>query len=260
MKSKKSTIIILLLFTALVLAGVFYWQTYLRQKTSTFKYSNENTTLPQTSEKEIATSTPPFVVKGEISAGNPARRQIIFTFDAGAGTNSLPKILETAKQHKVQVTFFSTGKFAQKNPDAIKQIAQSGYEIFNHTYSHPYLTQISDEQIKQELDQAEQILSGLTGKTTKPFFRPPYGDRNAHVLEVAKAQGYQSVFWTLDALDWEASSTADFVKNRIETHLKNGSIILMHVGDDITGQILNEVFSYIENQGYKIVSLSEGLK
>ena len=34
----------------------------------------------------------------------------------------------------------------------------------------------------------------------------------------------------------------------------------MHIGDNITGEILDEVFTYIENKGYKIVSLTEGIK
>jgi peptidoglycan/xylan/chitin deacetylase (PgdA/CDA1 family) len=261
MKSKKSTIFILFLLSALILAGVFYWQT---KQSQPIPIPSAQNNTPQnnlsSSENEIATSTPPFIVKGEISRGNPAKKQIIFTFDAGAGTNSLQKILETAKTHNLKVTFFSTGKFAEKNPEIIKQIAADGHEIFNHTYSHPHLTQITDEQIKEELDKTEQIISGLTQKTTKPYFRPPYGDRNNHVLEIAKENSYQSVFWTLDALDWMTDKTAEQVKEKIYSNLKNGAIILMHLGDDITGNILDEVFTYIENRGYKIVSLTEGLK
>ena len=260
MKPKKSEIFILLLITAVLLAGVFYWQAKQSKTPGSPKSSNNTSTLSQTSENEIPTSSPPFVVKGEISRGNPTKKQIIFTFDAGAGTNSLQKILEVTKQHNVKVTFFSTGKFAEKNSELIKQISAEGHEIFNHTYSHPHLTQITDEQIKEELDKTEQIISSLIGKTTKPYFRPPYGDRNSHVLEVAKQEGYQSVFWTLDALDWMTDKTEEQVKDRIYSNLKNGAIILMHVGDNITGDILDEVFTKIENDSYKIVSLTEGSK
>ncbi|OIO47724.1 MAG: hypothetical protein AUJ32_02220 [Parcubacteria group bacterium CG1_02_40_82] len=259
MKSKKSAIFILFLITAVLLAGVFYWQAKQTETPGSPKSSNDASTLPQTSENEIPTSTSPFVVKGEISRGNPAKKQVIFTFDAGAGTNSAQKILEVAQKHNLKLTFFSTGKFAEKNPELIKQIAAEGHEIFNHTYSHPHLTQITDEQIKEELDKAEQIISGLIQKTTKPYFRPPYGDRNSHVLEIAKENGYQSVFWTLDALDWMSDKTETQTKERIYLNLKPGAIILMHMGDNITGNILDEVFTYIENQGYKIVSLSQGL-
>jgi len=254
---------ILIVLAAMVLAGVFYW---LKKPASNIVYTSTptptrspaNGQLPLL-ENEVATSTS-YHVAGEISRGNPDKKQIIFTFDTGAGTNSAQKILEVAKQHNVTVTFFSTGKFAEKNPELIKQISTAGHEIFNHTYSHPYLTKITDEQIKEELEKADEIISGLTGQITKPYFRPPYGDRNAHVLAVAGNLGWQSVYWTTDALDWETGKTADEVKARIYSHLQNGAIFLMHAGDDITGQVLNEIFTYMESQDYKIVSLSEGLK
>jgi len=260
MISKTYIILIFFLSAAILLAVGFYWQGNTRFSTQN-ELPQKNTTanLPESSEKETATTTP-FTIKDEISRGNPNKKQIIFTFDGGAGINSAQKILETAKNHNVKITFFVTGKFAEKNPELIKQIATEGHEIFNHTYSHPYLTQISDEQIKEELNKTEQIVSDLTSKTTKPFFRPPYGDRNAHVLEVAQSEGYQSVFWILDALDWMSDKTADEVKQRIYRKLSNGAIILMHIGDDITGNILDEVFNKIENDGYKIVSLTEGIK
>lgn len=264
MSSKIFMILIVLFLAAIILAGVFYWLS-VQDETRNFNFENnltqnETATLPKTTEQEITTSTPPFQIKGEISRGNPNKKQIIFTFDGGAGMNSGPKILEIAKKHNVKVTFFVTGKFIEKYPKATKQIALDGHEIFNHTYSHPYLTKISDEQIIEEFAKTEKIINDLTDKSTKPYFRPPYGDRNKHVIDFAASLGYQSVYWTLDALDWMPDKTAEFVKTRIESNLKNGAIILMHTGDDITGQILDEVFTYIENQGYKIVSLTEGIK
>jgi len=56
-----------------------------------------------------------------------------------------------------------------------------------------------------------------------------------------------------------SDKTETQTKERIYLNLKPGAIILMHMGDNITGNILDEVFTYIENQGYKIVSLSQGL-
>ncbi|MDD5589722.1 MAG: polysaccharide deacetylase family protein [Candidatus Portnoybacteria bacterium] len=261
MKSKTFITSVILALAAIVcLAVIFYYRS---QKNNEPIIPNQpenfSTNLPAT-ENEISTSTPLFKIEGEISRGNPNKKQIIFTFDGGSGINSGEKILEITAKHDVKATFFATGKFAEKYPNFIKQAAADGHEIFNHTYSHPYLTQISDEQIKEEFTKVDDVIKSLTNKDTRPFFRPPYGDRNAHVLEVAQNEGYQSVFWTLDALDWMPEKTTEQTKDRILSNLKNGSIILMHIGDNITGQILDEVFTEIEEQGYKIVNLSEGLK
>jgi peptidoglycan/xylan/chitin deacetylase (PgdA/CDA1 family) len=259
---KKSAVIIFILLL-LIIGFFFYWQ---KDYNAGFNFNNPLKTpevIPENSiatSEEIATSTPFEIPKGEISRGNQSKKQLIFTFDCGAGTNSAEKILEITAKHGIRATFFSTGKFAEKNPEVIKKFSVAGHEIFNHTYSHPYLTKITDEQIKEEFAKANEIISKLTGATTKPYFRPPYGSRNQHVLDIAQSLGYQSVFWTIDALDWMQDKTAEQVKAQIYSKITPGAIILMHVGDDITGQILDEVFIKLENDGYKIISLSEGLK
>ena len=197
----------------------------------------------------------------EIKRGDTTKKQVIFTFDAGSSNNSIREILESLNKYGLKATFFLTGKWAERYPDDVKNISRAGHEIFNHTYSHPRLTQISDQQIIEELRKTEQIIFDLTGKTTKPFFRPPYGERSSHVLALAKDEGYQSVFWTVDVLDWQESSgmTEEKAKERIYNNLANGNIFLMHVGDNITGKILDEVINKIQTEGYKILPLSLGI-
>jgi peptidoglycan/xylan/chitin deacetylase (PgdA/CDA1 family) len=263
----KKEIIILLMLLLLISGGIFYWQTRAPEtinynQPENYAPSETASTTPETQpEPETAMPAEEFVpTNKEISRGNTEKKQIIFTFDCGSGDNSADKILEVAEKHNLKITFFATGKFAEQYPDDIKRFSAAGHEIFNHTYDHPYLTKISDDQIKEEFEKTGAIINSLTGKTSKPFFRPPYGDRNQHVRDLAQSLGYQEIYWTTDALDWQEGRTNEQTKEKIYSSLKNGEIILMHVGDNITGQILDEVFTYIENQGYKIVPLSKGIK
>jgi peptidoglycan/xylan/chitin deacetylase (PgdA/CDA1 family) len=186
-------------------------------------------------------------------------RQVIFTFDAGAGTQSLSSILSVLRSHGLTATFFLTGKWADTNPVGAQQIASSGHEIFNHTYNHPNLTTVADSVVVAELSRAENAIRAKSGKTTKPYFRTPYGARNQHVLDVAWGQGYRSVYWTVDAWDWKEGISADEAKNRVLGNVNPGTIYLMHSGDTITGQILEELVTTIEARGYSIVPLSRGL-
>ena len=201
-------------------------------------------------------------LKPEIVWGNRTKQQVIFTFDAGAGVNSAFAILDILSSHGVIGTFFLTGKFAEQYPEIAKDMSDQGHEIFNHTYSHPDLRTVSDEKIVEEFQKTEEIISALTGKSTRPYFRPPYGGRNPHVWEVAAAEEDQSIYWTVDALDWKESEgfTDEQVKDRIFANLKPGTIYMMHIGDNITGRVLDEVLTEIKNQGYEIVPLSEGVK
>lgn len=204
----------------------------------------------------IATSTP-----SEITHGDTSKKQVIFTFDGGGTAQSGNKVLEALAKHHVKGTFFLTGKFVEANPDFVKRIVAGGNEIFNHTFDHKDLTILSDAEITQELTKMENVLQATANISPKPYFRAPYGTRNAKVLAVAAQNGYQSVYWTKDALDWAVAKgeTASHVKERILSSIAPGNIYLMHVGDIITGQILDDVFASIEAKGYKIVSLTQGI-
>lgn len=200
-------------------------------------------------------------VPSEIVRGNTSKKQIIFTFDAGSGDVSVVPILEVLKKHSVKGTFFMTGKWALRHQELVHRIVAEGHEIFNHSYDHPHLPTLVDADIAAQLNNTDSVLEGLAGTSTKPYFRPPYGDRDERVLHIAAQAGYQSVYWTIDAQDWMESEgmTAGEVSYRILANLEPGMIILMHVGDTITGQILDGVFTAIEQRGYRIVSLSQGI-
>lgn len=195
----------------------------------------------------------------EISLGNKERKEIALTFDAGSGSGSANKILNILEENNIKATFFLTGKWAEQNPELVKKISRAGHEIYNHTYSHPDLTKTTEEEIKSQFDKTENIIMNLTGRSTKPFFRPPYGARNKIVLDFICGEGYQSIFWTVDALDWKEGTTADVAKSRIFAKEQNGEIILMHVGDNLSAEILLEVIQKFNADGYKFVPLSKAV-
>ncbi|MEI8327563.1 MAG: polysaccharide deacetylase family protein [Candidatus Taylorbacteria bacterium] len=204
----------------------------------------------------------------EISRGDTTKQQVIFTFDAGSGIQSGQKILSVLAEHHVKGTFFMTGRFVEAYPDFVREVVSAGHEIFNHSYNHPYLTSIASVDVVNELNEMDVALAKITrgmasapSVSTRPYFRAPYGDRNERVLKAAYRDGYESVYWTTDAYDWKGPEkvTDAEVTDRIISNIMPGSIYLMHVGNDITGRILDDVFTTIEGKGYKIVSLTEGM-
>ena len=202
-----------------------------------------------------------FTSAAEITRGDTSKKQVIFTFDGGSGVNSAQTILDVLNKHHVKGTFFLTGLFVKEYPEIVKKILAGGNEIFNHTYDHVSLTTLGDREIVQELEGMSHVFHYVTGGDARPFFRPPSGDRDTRVLQAAAMSGYRSVFWTVDALDWQEENgvTAHEVKERIYSTLAPGNIYLMHIGDNITGGILDEIFREVESRGYKIVSLTQGL-
>ncbi len=202
---------------------------------------------------------PSTLQRSEIEWADKTKQQVVFTFDGGAGNQSIEEILAALKKHNVTATFFVTGKWAEQNSSWVRQMNADGHEIFNHTYNHPDLTTISATELASEFARTETILRALTGKTTKPYFRPPYGARNKTVLDAAHAEGYRSVYWTVDALDWKPGITDAEVRSRVLDNLKPGTIYMMHIGDDITGRLLDELLTKIKEGGYAIQPLTEAL-
>ena len=232
------------LFVLISLAGIF---------AANYTDASEN-------EFQTATSSPLANIK-EITHGDTSKKEVIFTFDGGGTAQSADQVLQVLAKHGVKGTFFLTGIFVLVHPNLVKNMVAQGDEIFSHTFDHPNLTTISSEEITSELTKMESVLLSTAGVSPKPYFRAPYGARDARVISVAAANGYESVYWTVDGEDWKEpqGETAADVENRILSSLAPGTIYLMHLGDTITGSILDDVFTKIEAQGYKIVSLSQGI-
>ena len=193
-----------------------------------------------------------------ITQGNLQQKEIAFTFDAGSDIAGI-QILEILKKHNVKATFFLTGKWVEKFPDYAKQIANAGHEIGNHTYSHPDAIKISSTSLMKEINQADQIIQTVTGRSPKPYFRFPFGSYNQSVLNTVGKAGYPySIQWSLDTIDWKQPS-ADVIVSRIESGASNGDIVLMHIGGIHTPEAVDQVIPLLQQKGYQLVTLSQVL-
>jgi peptidoglycan/xylan/chitin deacetylase (PgdA/CDA1 family) len=207
----------------------------------------------------------PFETHGiEVTRGFPGGR-VALTFDAGASAAPAASILDTLQQRGITVTFFLTGRWAEENPDLVRRIAEEGHEIGNHTYSHPRLTELEEEEIREEIARTEALIRGWTGRTTRPYLRPPYGARDTRVLDLLAHEGYLCIYWTLDSLDSvDPPKSVEFLVERV-THPKDsqgrpipldGAIVLLHVGNETTAQALPAILDGLAAQGLRVVPLS----
>lgn len=122
---------------------------------------------------------------------------------------------------------------------------------------HIDLRTLSDVAVCTELNQANQVISGITGVTTRPYYRPPYGGRDNRVRSLAANLGYRTVYWTIDTLDWQSTATSDSITKRVMDNLRNGVIVLMHAGSDIESKTLDDLMTKIEARGYEMVTITE---
>lgn len=186
-----------------------------------------------------------------------AEPEIALTFDAAWGNEDTKKILEILKKHDIHVTFFMTGGWVENYPDDVKAILAAGHDLGNHSENHKNMSQISDEEKKEELQKVHTKVQELTGYEMF-LFRPPYGDYNNAVVNAAKDCGYYSIQWDVDSLDWKDYGVDSIIKTVTEhKHLGNGSIILCHNGAKYTAQALDTLITTLKGKGYTFVPLSE---
>ena len=133
-------------------------------------------------------------------------------------------------------------------------VVSSGCDIGNHSKEHLNMSTLSKEKVESELDYVSEKVNELTGIQPK-FFRPPFGDYNNTLLEVVEEKNMIGVQWTVDSLDWKGLSAAEIL-SRVNSGVKNGSIILFHNNSDNILEALPLVIANLKNQGYKMVTLS----
>lgn len=183
--------------------------------------------------------------------------KVALSFDAAWGNEDTQKILDILKKNDVHVTFFMTGGWVESYPDDVKAILAAGHDLGNHSENHKNMSQLSDEEKKEELMAVHRKVQELTGYEMF-LFRPPYGDYDNAVVNVAKDCGYYTIQWDVDSLDWKDYGVDSIIKTVSEhKHLGNGSIILCHNGAKFTAQALDTLIKKLKEQGYSIVPVSE---
>ncbi len=182
-------------------------------------------------------------------------KKVALTFDAAWGSDKTEQIVEILKSEGVGGTFFLVGFWIEANEDKVKIIDEAGLDIGTHSNTHPKMSTLSAEQIREELTTSINLITNITGKSVK-FFRAPYGDYNDTLISVAGELGLTTVQWSVDTLDWKGLS-AEEILERVKQNVQNGAIILCHNNSDHILEALPLIISYLKSEGYEMVNISE---
>lgn len=216
------------------------------------------TTTSATSTTTVTRAPDPVVIPDggrEVVALADAGDVVALTFDAAYDPAPLGDILKVLTTAGVPATFFLTGEFAADFPDEVAAIHAAGFPIGNHSYSHSDFTTLDASGIKRELDRTQEALAAAGVPDPRPLFRFPYGARDSRTLASVGAEGYISVYWTIDTLDWKPERTPAQVREAILSRVAPGSIVLMHVGSRQTAEVLPQVIAELKARGYGFVDL-----
>lgn len=191
-------------------------------------------------------------------------RAVALTFDTGVAAGYTSQILDVLKEHGALATFGITGEWAATNPALLKRIVEEGHALINHSWSHTSFTgegtgtpSLTADEIRDELRRTEEKVQEVAQASTKPYFRPPYGDFDRFVNQVAREEGYEyNVLWTLDARGWQGSSTKAVVAVTL-AHAVNGAIFLYHIDNSREYEALEEIIEGLDERGLQMVTIPQ---
>ncbi len=190
--------------------------------------------------------------------GNTDEKIIYLTFDAGFENGYTPSILDILKKHNVKAAFFLVGNYLEKNPELVKRIAQEGHIVGNHTYNHPDMSKIADiESFKKEITSLEELYKATTGQDMMKYYRPPQGKFNEENLKQANELGYKTIFWSLAYVDWYVNKqpTKEYAFEKLVPRIHPGAVVLLHSTSKTNSEILDELLTKWESEGYKFDTL-----
>ena len=192
--------------------------------------------------------------------GDPAKKVIYLTFDAGYENGCTEKILDVLKDQNVPAAFFLVGNYLEKNADLVRRMVEEGHTVGNHTMHHYDMSRLSDkEAFTRELTDLEDLFREVTGKELPKYYRPPQGIYSEENLKMAKELGYRTVFWSLAYVDWknDAQPTKEeaFAKLLPRTH--PGAVVLLHSTSRTNAEILEELIGKWKEEGYEFGTMEE---
>ncbi|BDG60901.1 polysaccharide deacetylase PdaB family [Caldinitratiruptor microaerophilus] len=184
---------------------------------------------------------------------------LALTFDISWGNRTWPKVLEILEKEQVRATFFLSGPWAQKHPEAVKQIVAGGHEIASHGHRHDNFSRLGRAGTAENIQTAHAILREVSGREPR-LIRPPNGDFDAVSLQATRDVGYETVIWSVDSLDWKNPGVGVMVQ-RVLSLAHPGAIVLFHASDSSkqVHEALPRVIRGLRQKGYAFMTVGEML-
>ena len=192
--------------------------------------------------------------------GDPAKKELYLTFDAGYENGSTEKILDILKEQQVPAAFFLVGNYIEKNGDLVRRMVEEGHIVGNHTMHHYDMSRLTEkEAFAKELQDLEKLFQETTGRELAKYYRPPQGIYSTENLSLAKELGYRTIFWSLAYVDWnnDAQPTKEEAFRKLLPRTHPGAVVLLHSTSSTNAEILEELIEKWKEEGYTVGTLEE---
>lgn len=201
--------------------------------------------------------------RGNIYGTSMNLRTLSLTFDDGPSAQTLP-IASYLSEQGIQATFFMNGKNISGRESVVRQVAQMGHLVANHSWSHFAMSGVGDP-IAEVRRTDDLINSQVAGKNF--LFRAPFGDWRGNLAGILNETGMRKyvgpIFWDVGgelrggfAADWACWNNGLAARDCGDGYLreinaKGRGIVLMHDVSARTTKMVRYMVPILKAEGYR---------
>ncbi len=211
----------------------------------------EQTTAEAVSEETTAQSGD----DEEMNDSEEEKKLVALTFDDGPNTTTTNEVLDILEKYGIKASFFLIGvNINDDSAKAVKRAYDMGCDIGNHSKTHSNMTELTDEEIVDEIKYVDDRIYEITGEYPK-YFRPPYIAVNNKMFDLID----ETFINGFGVTDYDDRVTTEIRHMRVMKQVKDGAIILLHdaQGNSQTVEALDLIIPDLISEGYELVTLTE---
>ena len=209
---------------------------------------------------------PPAPVNPQVvSHGDRSRKRVALTFDACATKISSgydEEVIRVLIETCTPATLFLGGKWMLEHPDQTRRLAAVDlFELGNHSFLHPHMTRVPDDQVRQELAWTQIVMYSLTRRQAA-LYRPPYGEHDERTSRITAEAGLITVQFDLASGDPDPGISKERLVRSVTTGARNGSIVVMHMNGRgwKTAEALPGIITELRRKGFNLVTVGEMMR
>ncbi|HYO51526.1 polysaccharide deacetylase family protein [Archangium sp.] len=195
-----------------------------------------------------------------VTNGSRNRMRLALTFDACSTRHNEydERVIRTLLETATPATLFIGGGWALANPRRVQELAQyPGFEFGNHTFSHPHMPEVKDDQkVLEELQRTQRVVYDLTGRIPK-YFRPPFGEVDRRVAWLASQAALTTINYDLPSGDPDVSIPSKRLVDWVVREASPGGIVVMHMNHKrfATAAALPDIIKGLRKRGFELVTV-----
>jgi peptidoglycan/xylan/chitin deacetylase (PgdA/CDA1 family) len=201
----------------------------------------------------------PWFVEGDVACGRVA---LVFTI--GLGGQPSETILHELIQNDVDATMFTTGEFARTQPDYLRRLSESGFQVGVHDNADGLGSLADEETFRRDIRESVTSIEDVIGRPIDPYLTSNAANTDERVRAAIVAEGFLPVGWGVAPPDWMPNSTEGAVYRAVVDNVYPGAIVRMHLDgpatEDSTAMALPRIIDELRTRGYEFVTIGKMLE